>query len=65
MYTVVSEFRAGKYAVLELDQEITERNYNVFRIDGKDYSAVPVYDLPGHIAIEADGSFQGKKVACV
>ena len=65
MYTVISEFRAGKYTVLELDKEITERNYKGFRIDGREYSAVPVYDLPGHIAIEAEGSYKGKNVACI
>ena len=58
MYKVVSEFQAGKYAVLKLDKSISERNYFGFRIDGKDYQAVPVYDLPGHIAIEAS---RGKK----
>ena len=65
MYNVVSEFHAGKYTVLELNQNITEKNYTGFKIDGKKYEAIPVYDLPGHIAIEADGSFVGKDVTCI
>lgn len=64
VYKVISGFRAGKYAVLKLDQGIIEREYKGFRIDGKDYKSVPVYDLPGHIAIEAEGSFVGKTIEC-
>ena len=65
MYTVVSEFRAGKYTVMEIDKKITETNYNKYLIDGQFYPVVPVYDLPLHIAIESSGGFIGKKVECV
>ena len=65
MYRVVSGFQAGNYSVLELDKRIEEKNYTGFRIDGNKYKAVPVYDLPMHIAIEAVGDFVGKDIACI
>lgn len=65
MYTVVSEFKAGKYAVLELDRPISEINYTNFRVNGIIFNIVPVYDLPKHIAIEATDDFVGKEVECI
>lgn len=65
MYTVVSEFKTGRYTVLKLDRAIEEKHYTRYRIDGYDYAIVPVYDLPLHIAIDADGMFKGKTVECI
>lgn len=62
MRKVVSEWKIGKYVALELDQDLPMKAYHKYRIDGADYDIVPVYDLPMHIAIEAEGSFLGKSV---
>lgn len=62
MCTIVSEWKLGKYTVLELSQKPPKTHYAKYRIDGSEYDIVPVYDLPGHIAIEAKGKFQGKTV---
>lgn len=62
MCKVIDEFQIGKYTVLGLDKPITARAYRRYRIDGKVYEIVPVYDAPKCIAIEAEGSFLGKTV---
>lgn len=65
VYTIVSSFKAGRYTVLKLDRNINEKHYSKYRIDGREYPIVPVYDLPLHIAIEADGAYEGKTVECI
>lgn len=65
MCRIISEWKIGKYVALELDQSPPMRKYNKYRIDGKDYTAVPVYDLPNHIAVESDSSFVGKNIEFV
>ena len=65
MYTIVSTFKAGRYTVMKLDREINEKHFTKYRIDGHEYPVVPVYDLPLHIAIDADGEFKGKTVECI
>lgn len=62
MITIVNEWRVGRYAVLELDQDLPMECYRKYRIGGVDYDPVPVYDLPRTIAVEAAGSFKGKTV---
>lgn len=62
---IIGQWEIGKYIVLELDQDLPMTKYDKYRIDGKDYSPVPVYDFPKHIAIEAHGNFKGKKVEFV
>lgn len=65
MSKILSEWKIGKYIALELDEELPMRKYSKFRIDGKEYMPIPVYDLPRHIAIEAKGNFKGKTVEFV
>ena len=65
MCKVIGEWIIGKYTVLELDQDPPMRHYRKYRIDGVDYDPVPVYDLPGHIAVETQGSFKEKIVEFV
>lgn len=65
MSKILSEWKIGKYIALELDEIPPMREYNKFRIDGKEYTPIPVYDLPRHIAIEAQGNFKGKFVEFV
>lgn len=55
----------GKYTALEVNQELPLKSYHKYRIDGIDYDPVPVFDLPRHIAIEAQGNFRGKIVEFV
>ena len=62
---VVSELCVGHYTALQLDGELPSTSYTKYLIDGKYYDAVPVYDLPRHIAIEATGSFIDKTVEFV
>lgn len=59
---VVDEFSIKQYKVLTLDQMDMPKNYRKYVIDGKPYDIVPVYDLPGCIAIVSDDSFIGKNV---
>ena len=65
MYSVISEFHAGKYLVMEIDRSIIEKEYNAYQIDGRIYPAISVYDLPKHIAIESNESFLGKTIECI
>lgn len=62
MRKVISQWKIGKYLVLELDQSLPKTEYTKYSISGNDYDPVPVYDLPNHIAIEATGNFEGKTV---
>lgn len=62
MYEIVSEWSIGKYVALEVNQELPLKSYRKYRIDGIEYDPVPVFDLPRHIAIEAQGNFKGKTV---
>ena len=62
MYRVVDEWHTNRFAVLTLDKPIEGKTYFHFKIDGKIYDVVPVYGLPGCIAVESDESFIGKTV---
>lgn len=61
MGIVKKEFKLGRYVVLVLDQ-IPNVSYNSFRINGKTYKPVPIYDTKNSIAIESDDSFLGHTV---
>ena len=61
-YKVVSQWKIGKYLALELNQSLPKTQYTKYKISGKEYGPVPVYDLPNHIAIEATGDFEGEEV---
>lgn len=65
MSRVTSEFTIGDYTVLRLDTPITEKDYRKYKIDGVEYAIVPVYDMPGCIAVKAKGTFVGKNVSFV
>jgi hypothetical protein len=66
MCKVNYEFIAVKYRVLGLDEPIPDKSFYKYEIDGKKYEPVPVYDLPGCIAIDDDGkSLMGKEVLFV
>lgn len=62
---VIYEFRIKNYTVLGLEGGVPMKAHNRYVIDGGEYTIVPVYDMPGCIAIEADGSFLGKEVEFV
>lgn len=63
MYKVISQWKVGKYLVLNLNQKLPSESYTRYRIDGEEYDSVPVYDLPGNIAIETkERDFVGKNV---
>ncbi len=62
MRKIINQMNIGKYAALELSDDLPMNNYTKYRIAGKIYNIVPVYDLPRHIAIEAQGFFVGKTV---
>ena len=55
MRKIINQMNIGKYAALELSDDLPMNNYTKYRIAGKIYNIVPVYDLPRHIAIEAQG----------
>lgn len=64
MLKIVDEFQIGKYMVLKLDGNIQDtKDYRKYRIDGKIYNPVPVYDMGNNvIAVESENSFFGKTV---
>lgn len=62
MYKVISQDFVGDYAVLEINKDLPQKEYNKYLIDGKEYDCVPVYDLPRHIAIKSGDGFIGKTV---
>lgn len=62
MRKVLSQWEIEKYTALELDDDIPLESYKKYRINGKDYDPVPLYDLPRHIAIEGKGDFVGNTV---
>lgn len=61
---VISEFHVKEYAVLKLDS-LSKDPYSKYRIAGKEYDAIPIYDAPNCIAIKAKGTFLGEKVEFV
>ena len=61
MGTVINEFKVSNYVVLILDQ-IPNVRYSNFRINGKTYKPVPIYDAQNSIAIESNESFIGNEV---
>lgn len=62
MVKVIDEFSIKQYKVLTLDQMDMPQNYSKYIIDGKPFDVVPVYDLPGCIAVVSDDCFIGKTV---
>lgn len=61
MSKIVDEFEISEYTVLRLDK-MPESEYYKFRIEGREFEPVPIYDMPKCIAIEAKGNFVGKTV---
>ena len=64
MSKVIEEFRVKEYMVLKLDS-LSKNPYSKYRIEGKEYNAIPMYDAPNCIAIKAKGTFLGKTVEFV
>ena len=64
MLNIIDEFRIGKYMVLTLDGNIWGiKGYRKYRIDGRIYNSVPVYDMGNNvIAVESEKSFVGKTI---
>jgi hypothetical protein len=61
MSKVIYNFQIGQYSVLKLD-EIPEKKYSKYRINGKEFEPVPIYDMPQCIAISSTEDFLGKIV---
>ena len=51
----------NKYTILIIDK-IPDKPYHNFLIDGKKYKPVPVSSAKNSVAIEAKGTFTGKKI---
>lgn len=62
MRTVIAEFSVKNYKVLKLDGSIPMKEHKKYRIAGKEYEIVLLYDMPNCIAIEAEGTFVGEPV---
>lgn len=62
MLKIIKEFSIGPYKVLSVDGVLPLSGYRKYVIDGKNYSIVPLYDIPNSIAIESNDSFIGKTV---
>ena len=65
MYKVIEEMQLGDTKVLQLDRNILEKSYNKYRIEGKEYDIVPIFDAKQCIAIKASGNYLGKMVEVV
>lgn len=59
---VVKSLRAGDNTVLMLDSKLPESVWTKFKIDGKEHTPVPIYDLPNCVATKEKGSFEGKEI---
>lgn len=60
---IVAQCKTGKYTLLTLSQEFPNNwSGEKVRINDKNYSSLPVYDLPMHIAILGSGEFKGKNI---
>ena len=59
---VIYQFEVASYSVLKLSEDIPNRKYNAYRIAGREYAMVPVYDMERCIAIEGEGRFIGEIV---
>lgn len=64
MSTVIDEFGVKEYTVLKLDS-LPKVPYRKYRIAGKEYDVIPMYDAQNCIAIKAKGTFLGKTVEFV
>lgn len=63
MLEIISEFKVGKYMILELNGNKPLKAYRKYVIAGKDYEIVPLYDAgQNYIAVESSESFIGKTV---
>ncbi len=64
MKTVIDEWKLGQILVLFLDKPLDGLPpFSKYRIDGKEYDPVPVYDMGDKvIAIKSDFHFKGKVV---
>ena len=62
MAKIISELRVGKYLALGLDNTLPWKSYRKYRIDGKEYEIVPLYDMPNSIAVDSSESLLGKVV---
>lgn len=62
MAKIIRELRVGKYLALGLNNPLPWKSYRKYRIDGKEYEIVPLYDMPNSIAVESSESLLGKVV---
>jgi hypothetical protein len=61
MSKVINEFHINKMTVLILDN-IPNKPYSQYRIEGKNYKPIPVYDAKNCIAINENKNFIGQTV---
>ena len=60
-YTITFDIDAGKYRMMRLNDPHPRRGHtNRYRINGKIFIPVMVYDLPGTFAIESKKSHLGQ-----
>ena len=65
MAKVTYAFAISNYTVMVLDEAPPLTNFTKYKIDGKLYEPVIVYDAVNTIAVEAFGDFEGKTVEFV
>lgn len=61
MCQIIHEIHLDEYTILRMDQ-LPNKAYSKFRIDGIEYEPVPIYDAPNCIACKSKDSFEGKTV---
>lgn len=66
MIRVIKELRLGNKLILSLDQPKPQKEYWKYRISGKEYQPIMVYDMgDAAIAVESEVSLVGKEVEFV
>ena len=62
---VIAQFEMGKYTVIQLDNPIPLKKFDMVEIDGIFYIPEIVYDMPQSIGVLGIGKFVGKTVSFI
>ena len=58
---IIQDEQLGNYRLLKIDGQ-RPRNFTHYKIDGEVFKPVPVFDMPGYLAIESDCSHKDKEI---
>lgn len=61
---IIQDDQLGKYRVFKIDGQ-RPRGYTHYKIGGEIFTPVPVFDMPGYLAIESNSSHIGQEIEFV